>query len=158
MTTDNQSLNLEPLVLPNQPDWFPLAWGWWAVLAGIIIAVLGLALFFKWRTKRLRAKKTALKLLTHSVPPHTPSSAMEILRQAALSYFPRTEIAPLTGSTWYEFLDSHTNETRFTDKQQQWQATLYQKSPQEHHQDLIDDCVFWVSHALPPKKKANTRD
>ncbi|CAE6930348.1 hypothetical protein ACOMICROBIO_EPCKBFOG_03122 [Vibrio sp. B1FLJ16] len=46
MTTDNQSLNLEPLVLPNQPDWFPLAWGWWAVLAGIIIAVLGLAPFF----------------------------------------------------------------------------------------------------------------
>ncbi|CAE6934077.1 hypothetical protein ACOMICROBIO_FLGHMIGD_03651 [Vibrio sp. B1FLJ16] len=65
MTTENQSLNLEPLILPNQPDWFPLAWGWWAFLAGIIIAVLGLALFFKWRTKRLRAKKNCFKI-THS--------------------------------------------------------------------------------------------
>ncbi len=158
MTTNNQSLNLEPLILPSEPDWFPLAWGWWAILAGIILAFLGLTLFFKWRAKRLRAKKTALKLLTHSVTPHTPSSAMEILRQAALSYFPRAEIAPLTGSAWYEFLDSHTNETRFVDKQQQWQATLYQKSSQEQHQDLIDDCVFWINHALPPKKKANNRD
>ncbi|MDW3144147.1 DUF4381 domain-containing protein, partial [Vibrio sp. 2094] len=37
-------------------------------------------------------------------------------------------------------------------------AALYQKSPQEQHQDLIDDCAFWITHALPPKKKANTRD
>ncbi|NAW55020.1 DUF4381 domain-containing protein, partial [Vibrio sp. V41_P2S12T139] len=27
MTTNNQSLDLEPLILPNAPDWFPLAWG-----------------------------------------------------------------------------------------------------------------------------------
>ncbi|MDW1828604.1 DUF4381 domain-containing protein, partial [Vibrio sp. Vb0937] len=67
-------------------------------------------------------------------------------------------IAPLTGMAWYEFLDSHTKETRFVDKQQQWQAALYQKSPQEQHKDLIDDCAFWITHALPPKKKANTRD
>ncbi|MDW1892232.1 DUF4381 domain-containing protein, partial [Vibrio sp. Vb1574] len=25
MTTNNQSLDLEPLILPNAPDWFPLA-------------------------------------------------------------------------------------------------------------------------------------
>ncbi|MGY0617078.1 DUF4381 domain-containing protein [Vibrio sp. FJH11] len=158
MTTNTQNLNLEPLILPNAPEWFPLAWGWWAVLVGICIIVLSLYLYFKWRTKRLLAKRTALKLLTHSVTPHTPSSALEILRQAALSYFPREDIAPLTGSAWYEFLDNHTDETRFVDKQQQWQAALYQKSPLGQHQDLIDDCAFWINHALPPKKKANTRD
>lgn len=158
MTTNNQSLNLEPLILPNAPDWFPLAWGWWAMLAAIVLFVLGVYLYAKWRKKRLLAKKTALKLLTQSVTPHTPSFALEILRQAALSYFPREDIAPLTGMAWYEFLDSHTKETRFVDKQQQWQAALYQKSSQEQHQDLIDDCAFWITHALPPKKKANTRD
>lgn len=158
MTTNNQSLNLEPLILPDTPTWLPLAWGWWAVLAGVCIIVLSLYLYFKWRTKRLLAKRTALKLLTHSVTPHTPSSALEILRQAALSYFPREDIAPLTGSAWYEFLDNHIDETRFVDKQQQWQAALYQKSSSGQHQDLIDDCAFWISHALPPKKKANTRD
>ncbi len=103
--------------------------------------VLGVYLYAKWR-KSAYLPKTALKLLTQSVTPHTPSSALEILRQAALSYFPREDIAPLTGMAWYEFLDSHTKETRFVDKQQQWQAALYQKSPQEQHQDLIDDCAF----------------
>ncbi len=158
MTTHNQSLNLEPLILPDPPHWLPLAWGGWAMLAGIIIAVLGLILFFRWRAKRLRAKKTALRLLTHPLDPHTPSSAMEILRQATLSYFPREEIAQLTGSAWYEFLDSHTKETRFVDKQQQWREALYQKSSPEQHQDLIDDCIFWVRLALPPKRKAKSRD
>ncbi len=154
MTTNNQSLNLEPLILPNAPDWFPLAWGWWAVLGGVILSILIVALYLRWRSKRLVAKKTALKLLTNPITPHTPSSALEVLRQAALSYFPREDIAPLTGSAWYEFLDSYTKETRFVDKQQQWQAALYQKSGQEQHQDLIDDCTFWISTALPPKKKA----
>ncbi len=151
MTTNNQDLNLEPLLLPNAPDWLPLAWGWWATIASIILTVLVLYLLLKRRSKRLLAKKTALKLIAHSITPHTPSSAMEILRQAALSYFPREDIAPLTGSAWYEFLDSHINEARFVDKQQQWQAALYEKSSQEEHQDLIDDCAFWINQALPPK-------
>ena len=158
MTTNNQSLDLEPLILPTAPDWFPLAWGWWAVLAATVLFVFSIYLYTKWRKKRLRAQKAALKLLTQSVTPHTPSSALEILRQAALSYFPREEIAPLTGIAWYEFLDSHTKETRFVDKQHQWQEALYQKSSQENHQSLVDNCVFWITHALPPKKKANNRD
>ncbi len=158
MTTNNQSLNLEPLILPHAPDWFPLAWGWWALITGGVLIVLGAYLYFKSRTKRLLAKRTALKLLTNSVTPHTPSSALEILRQAALSYFPREDIAPLTGSAWYKFLDNHTDESRFIDKQQQWQSALYQKTADGQHQDLIDDCVFWINRALPPKKKANTRD
>lgn len=88
MTTNNQSLDLEPLILPNAPDWFPLAWGgWWAVLAATVLFVFSIYLYTKWRKKRLRAQKAALKLLTQSVTPHTPSSALEILRQAALSYF-----------------------------------------------------------------------
>ena len=158
MTTNNQSLNLEPLILPNVPDWFPLAWGWWAVLGGVILSILIVVLYLRWRTKRLAAKKTALKLLNNPITPHTPSSALEVLRQAALSYFPRQDIAPLTGSAWYEFLDSYTKETRFVDKQQQWQAALYQKSGHEQHQDLINDCAYWIATALPPKKKAKTRD
>lgn len=158
MTTNIQNLNLEPLILPAPPGWLPLAWGWWAVIAGIILTVLGLYLYFKWQTKRILAKKTALKLLTKPATPHTPSSALEILRQAALCYFPREEIAPLTGTAWHEFLDEQINETRFVDKQHVWQAALYQKPSQGQHQDLIEDCAFWVKHALPPKKKINTRE
>ncbi|CAM2975480.1 DUF4381 domain-containing protein [Vibrio mytili] len=156
MTTNTQSLDLEPLMLPNAPDWFPLAWGWWALLTGIIFILLSVCFYYKWRKKRLRAKKTALRLLTTST--NTPSSALEILRQAALSYFPREVIAPLTGTAWYEFLDKQTDENRFVDKQQQWQAALYQKSDQEQHQSLVDDCTFWINHALPPKKKARKRE
>ena len=106
------------------------------------------------------AKKAAIHLLVNPMTPHTPSSALEILRQAALSYFPRQEIAPLTGSAWYAFLDSHTQESRFFDKQQQWQTALYQPCPPSSSQELIDDCLFWVNTALPPKKKKKdtTRD
>ncbi|MGR5470698.1 DUF4381 domain-containing protein, partial [Vibrio astriarenae] len=73
MTTNNQSLNLEPLILPNAPDWFPLAWGWWAALGCVIFTILIVVLYLRWHSKRLVAKKTALKLLTNPITPHTPS-------------------------------------------------------------------------------------
>ncbi|MDF2152689.1 DUF4381 domain-containing protein [Vibrio sp. CAU 1672] len=157
MTTSNQPLNLEPLMLPDMPGWLPLAWGWWAMAAGIILLGITFCLYLRWRTRRLMAKKAALRLLTNSVTPHTASSALEILRQAALSYFPREEIAPLTGSAWYAFLDSHIQESRFSDKQNQWQAALYQQKGHDQHQTLIEDCIFWVEQALPPKKQAKQR-
>ncbi|GAD77073.1 hypothetical protein VAZ01S_060_00230 [Vibrio azureus NBRC 104587] len=158
MTTNNPSLDLAPIIVPESVNWFPLAWGWWVVISGVVFLFIIISLFIKSRAKRLQAKKTALRLLTDPDVSHTPSSALQVLRQVTFSYFPREEVAALTGSAWYQFLDSHSKDSRFVDKQQQWQAALYQNSQTEQDQELIDDCIFWVKHALPVKKKAKIRD
>lgn len=81
------SLDLNGLHLPELPSWFPLAWGWWASLAGILIVMLIIGLAVRWHRRRLAPKKTALRLLSLTVTPQTPSSAIELVRQAALCYY-----------------------------------------------------------------------
>ncbi|MCU8167968.1 DUF4381 domain-containing protein [Vibrio vulnificus] len=152
MTTNSTPLELQPLILPAVPSWFPLAWGWWASFASVVVALLLLTAFFLWRKKRLKAKRAALKLFVKPITPHTPSSAIELLRQAALCYYTREAIASLHGEQWYQFLDLQLGETRFSDKMPLWQAALYQNKHGEHDSELVNDCLVWVEKALPPKR------
>lgn len=148
--TQTNTLPLQPMQLPDVPDWFPLAWGWWAVLATVIISFLLVWLLLRWNKKRLAPKKTALRLLSHD---NKPSEAIELVRQAALCYYPREEIAQLTGDEWYQFLDSQLNAPRFTPNQAVWQQVLYSKQPVANADELVQDCKDWVERALPPKRR-----
>ncbi|MCR9423929.1 DUF4381 domain-containing protein [Vibrio sp. RM-69-4] len=146
-------LDLSAMQLPELPSWFPLAWGWWASAAGILLCLLILVFVIRWRRKRLAPKKTALRLLNPQFGHLTPSSAIELLRQAALCYYPRMEIAHLTGKEWYTFLDSQISYPLFVPNETLWQQALYQKQKTENSQELINHCYQWVNDALPPKKR-----
>ncbi|MDP5252641.1 MULTISPECIES: DUF4381 domain-containing protein [unclassified Vibrio] len=151
MTTNTHPLPLEPSLLPPTPSWLPLSWGWWFIIAFILLSLAGLVVFIRWRHRRYRAKKAALALLYRPTAPLTPSSALEILRQAALSYFDRQTIAKLSGTQWYQFLDQQMKTPCFVERQSAWQKALYQDVHQDN-QTLIDDCCLWVEQALPPKR------
>jgi hypothetical protein len=109
--------------------------------------------------RKTRAKKAAIRLIeTHSGS--SPSSAIEIVRQAALSYFPRDDIAKLSGEQWLAFLDSQLDAPRFKAKDSLWQHVLYRKAvssddanSKETEHALVNDCLHWVQYALPPKRK-----
>ncbi|MGF1742192.1 DUF4381 domain-containing protein [Vibrio profundum] len=146
-------LPLKPMQLPDAPSWFPLAWGWWAIMGAIAAFILCGWLIYRWNKKRLAPKRTALRLLNGDPMPLAPSDAIELLRQAALCYFPRDEIAKLTGNDWYEFLDSQLNTPRFVGNSALWQQALYQRVPIENAAVLVSDCYQWVNDALPPKRR-----
>lgn len=151
--SNTSQLPLKPMQLPDLPSWFPLAWGWWATIGIIVAVILFCWLLIRWKKKRLAPKKTALRLLTGTPMPLEPSEAIELLRQAALCYYPREEIANLTGKDWYAFLDSQIQEPLFETNSELWQQALYQKEPVQNSQALVGDCYQWVSDALPPKKR-----
>lgn len=152
--SSSSSLPLNALHLPDAPAWFPLAWGWWASAGALIVLLLLLLWQRRRKKKRVRPQQTALRLLA---TPQSPSSAMELLRQAALCYFPREEIAQLTGAEWYAFLDSALDAPLFTPQQAQWQQALYSKTPLEHPEQLVAQCVRWVTEALPPRRRSSNR-
>lgn len=139
--------------LPDAPSWLPLAWGWWAVGSGIVLIVLISALRLRWKRKKLAPKKAALRLLDPSFGSQSPSSAMELVRQAAFCYFPRNEIAHLTGKDWYAFLDAQIGRDVFMVNEAQWQQALYKKQTSEQASALVDNCYQWVNEALPPAKR-----
>ena len=129
----------------------------------IITAIALIALVFfivKRRQKNQYAKNEALACFRDSQPSNTlsPSAAQDIVRQAALSYFPREKIAGLSGDDWLTFLDAQLAKPLFSAKQSQWQQALYQDTAlmsdeqKKAQQQLVNDCETWLRKALPPKR------
>lgn len=152
--TQQSLLPLNAMHLPEPPTWLPFAWGWWAIIGATITLLIVSLLFIRWNKKRLAPKKTALRLLARG---DKPSEAIELVRQAALCYFPREQIAQLTGKEWYAFLDSQVTGTHFSENYDVWQQALYNSQPIANAPELIEHCSQWVEHALPPKRRRATR-
>ncbi|WP_394143855.1 DUF4381 domain-containing protein [Vibrio atypicus] len=152
MSTETQTspLALQPIHQPDVPAWLPLAWGWWTLLAASLLLIMTLLLITRWNKKRLAPKKTALRLLATG---NKPAEAIELVRQAALCYYPREEIAQLTGQQWYQFLDSQMKAPLFAPNQESWQQVLYSKQSVTNSDELIQNCRTWVEQALPPKRR-----
>ncbi|MEZ8882390.1 DUF4381 domain-containing protein [Vibrio sp. 10N.222.54.B12] len=155
-----QPLDLSPVIAPDAPTWWPLAWGWWAVVI-TAIALIALVFFIvKRRKNNQQAKQEALSYFSNSQSQDglSPSKAQRILRQAALSYFPREKIAGLSGDDWLKFLDAQLAKPLFVAKQSQWQQALYQDvalmndEQKKAQQQLVNDCETWLRKALPPKR------
>lgn len=104
---------LRDIHLPPPPPLWPPAPGWW-LLALVAIAALvfaaGVALS-TWR--RGRGRRAAVRAMARLRSRYQSGEAADvltaelatILRRAAMSRHPRTQVAGLTGRDWLEFLD-----------------------------------------------------
>jgi hypothetical protein len=105
--------NLHEILLPEPVSWMPQTIGWYAVF-GIILIVTGW-----WGYRRLRRFRTnryrrlALAELTvierELQQPEIRTKALAkipvLLKRTALSAYPRTDVADLSGEKWLAFLD-----------------------------------------------------
>jgi hypothetical protein len=110
---NENALPLRDLHLPDPIGWWPLAPGWWAVIA---LAVAGL-LWLAWRWYRAwqfeAPRRHALRelarieaeYLEHRDPVALGKAASELLRRGMLAYAPRASVAGLTGEAWLAWLD-----------------------------------------------------
>ncbi|TKF79413.1 DUF4381 domain-containing protein [Vibrio kanaloae] len=154
-----QPLDLSPVIAPDAPTWWPLAWGWWAVIITAISLIALVFFILKRRKNNQQAKQEALSYFSNSQSQDglSPSKAQDIVRQAALSYFPREKIAGLSGDDWLKFLDAQLAKPLFVAKQSRQQA-LYQDvalmndEQKKAQQQLVNDCETWLRKALPPKR------
>ncbi|MGJ7095305.1 DUF4381 domain-containing protein [Vibrio hannami] len=151
-TTANHPLPLDALQIPEPPGFWPFAWGWWSLLGSIVVTILIIYGVWKWQKKRHAAKKAALSLLNLERSTISPSGAMEIVRQAVLSYYPRTKVANLSGASWLKFLDSQVKQPIFSEHVDTWLAALYEKNAQFDREQLVEQCQLWIQSALPPKR------
>lgn len=110
---DPTQLPLRDLHLPEAVGWWPLAPGWWFLIA----ILLGVALWQAWRyVQRWRfeaSRRYALREFTRYeseyLKSHDPvtlgKNLSNLLRRAMLAYAPRAEVAGLTGEAWLRWLD-----------------------------------------------------
>jgi len=108
-TSSSASLqNLNDIVVPANVSWWPLAPGWY-VLAGLMLFLL---LVFAYRAiqhqKKNRYRRLALQAIT-DIRRQADVAAFEqlpvVLKRAALSAWPRGDVAALSGAEWHRFLD-----------------------------------------------------
>ncbi|RKZ40925.1 MAG: DUF4381 domain-containing protein [Gammaproteobacteria bacterium] len=122
---EQQQLALRDIHLPDPITWYP-APGWWLLLAllGILIIVIFL-LRHQIAKKRREPKQIARRELEklqieyqqHRNPQILVQKISTLLRRVCLSYYPRTEVASLTGEAWLQFLDKQVGSQQFTQGQ-----------------------------------------
>jgi ABC-type transport system involved in Fe-S cluster assembly fused permease/ATPase subunit len=149
---------LSDIHLPANVHSYPIAPGWW-LLAVIVLALIiyGLLKLRQAMIKR-QAQKMALKQLSTA----TDISAMvALLKWAALQYFPRSQVAHLTGNAFKNFLIAtlpSKHQQKFTELSAEHFVSVYQSVAASTTENKISAefssaAKLWLSHALPPKKE-----
>jgi len=117
----DQQLQLHDIHLPDDPNMWPLAIGWWIliVLAVILICLLFLKLkkylYLKKHKRMLRNEYDVLEKKLSTAPDKSLIAETNVLlRRLALAYYPEQNIASLTGSDWLTFLDGSGNTHDFS--------------------------------------------
>ncbi len=110
---NDDALPLRDLQLPETVGWWPLAPGWWVLVALLIVGFVYLA--WRWsRAWRFNApRRYALRelarleaaYLEHRNPVTLGKQLSELLRRGMLAYAPRADVAGLTGDAWLAWLD-----------------------------------------------------
>ncbi|WP_169051573.1 DUF4381 domain-containing protein [Neptunomonas sp. XY-337] len=121
-TPDLSKLDLKPLHLPEPIGWWPLAPGWWMVLAALLVAAL---LWMMWlRRDRSSAapapRQLALMQWQQICEQYAQQDAAEqnaqwlvvqanqLLKRVALAY-EGDRVARLSGTAWYRYLEQRAN-------------------------------------------------
>jgi hypothetical protein len=108
-----QQIPLRDLHLPEAIGWWPLAPGWWFVIAIAVVAIGYLLRAWIHARSRSAARRYALRQLDvivqqydqHKNPVTFGANLSELLRRTMLAYAPRQDVAGLTGDAWLRWLD-----------------------------------------------------
>lgn len=114
MNTNAASLDrLHDIIVPAPVPWWPPAPGWYWVIAVVAIVLVAALIkgILRWQHNRYRREALAelgrleCQLKHADARPATLLALSELLKRTALSAFSREEVASLSGTKWYAFLD-----------------------------------------------------
>ncbi len=150
------NLPLRDIHLPMDIGYWPPAPGWWLLLGLLVFCVLGLLLWVRFRRRR-RLRRIALRQLNQLQPlsgGELATALSRLLRQAAISHYPRHEVAGLNGPSWLEFLDRPFADSPFSQGVGKCLADApYCPDAVIEGPPLIDLCRKWLRQ-LPPRSQS----
>ena len=134
---------LAPLREPMAISWWPLAPGWWILLALSVALLAGVFLWLRERRRKTAYRRIALAALEELRSREAGKNELNwLLKAAALKAYPREQIAGLHGTAWQQFLASSCPKVAsdaFTELD-----TLYQREPSPVSSDLLDAAEHWI--------------
>jgi len=151
-------LPLRDIHLPDAISWWPPAIGWW-----ILAVLIPLCCYLIFRLYKRLTRKTALKFakkqlkslkLDEELGKQKKLIALSsLMRRTAVSLYPRSEVASLTGEAWLNFLDQSIPIKSFN-SDIGWLLTnaLYSPEDNSHYlAPLFNLCETWLNSQKEPK-------
>ncbi|MCH4901828.1 MULTISPECIES: DUF4381 domain-containing protein [unclassified Pseudomonas] len=151
---------LKELALPPPVSYSPQTWGWWLLLATLLLAavIIGTRRLIQWRRDRYRREALAQleQLRTNSDELYALRELPELLKRVALSMQgPRSltssaAAAALQSSEWQIFLQAHVDQPLPEKFAQQLATLAYAPDatllalPAPRRDALFDTCRLWV--------------
>ncbi|MCK4710514.1 MAG: DUF4381 domain-containing protein [Gammaproteobacteria bacterium] len=165
MQAPQQQLGLKDIHLPDAVSWWPLASGYWIIIAFIIICIILYFAITNYKNK-YKIKKIALAEFYRLKKEYTATlnkkqlvtSLSELIRRAAISTYPRSDCASLTGKNWLNWLDKQIKKSspNFSNGPG-YLLTDFVYSKQEHSDDinqLLNLSYQWIKQ-LPAVKNTS---
>ena len=163
--------NLNDIVLPAVVGWWPLASGWYYLLGFLLIVIgwFGNRSLRRWTRDRYRRSAqqelTAISESLQSKSKRTQNLRQipALLKRTALSAYPRSEVASLSGKDWHEFLNSTLTTPLFTEEVSSTLDIIsYKAGPLDavdsgSVENLLIVSRRWVKHHQPAVNSINGR-
>lgn len=168
MTTTDPLSQLRDIHLPDPVGLWPLAWGWWVLIALLAAALLAGFLYWRRHKRQRRYRQQAKAELESAYRLYRENGEVAlylqnlslVLRRAALTAFPRRQVAGLKGQAWLEFLDQSLpgTETPFTQGKGRVLATgPYQRAPEADIEALHQLANNWIANHSAKAKPATVK-
>jgi len=147
---DPTQIPLRDLHLPEAVGWWPLAPGWWLLLALLASGLVVLVRIWLARRARAAARRHALRELErcrsayaeHGNAVRLGSELSELLRRTMLAYAPRADVAGLTGDEWLAWLDRDLDPPRFVGGAGRHLLELPYRNPASVREDVDVDAII----------------
>lgn len=141
---------LRDVIVPEIGFW-PPPLGWWLIAAALVLAAFAGILLVR-RSYAASVRNMALRQLARlqSLAAHEAIIELSVLmRRAAMSAYPRQDIAGLVGQSWLEFLDYSGGTDQFTAGPGRCLADApYAGRFDGDPAAAIDVCRNWIKQAL----------
>ena len=156
---DVDALNqLKDIHLPITVGWWPLAPGWYVLIAVTFGFVLLFTHLIYKRHVHARAKKQALLLLqlyaTQYEQDHNAQLASarisELLKRVALVYYPREQVASIYGQYWIDFLNKTGKRVEFNAVQSMLLDSPFKTNERVNLKPLIIQARLWIKQRKVP--------
>ncbi len=133
--------DLSDIVVPDPVPLWPLGQGSYLLLLAILILAGILVYLLRERYRRNQYRRDGLTLLSRAV---TVYEVSVILKRVALVVFPRSQVAPLYGNEWVDFLQDTCPGCTIEE--------LGGGSENEAGKVLKDGARFWIRNHRPTGK------
>lgn len=149
--TAKQTLNqLRDIHLPPAIPFWPLAWGWYVLLAiGITAIVFGIFSYRRYKHNSLGKRFALQKLQQLKQQNLTPAQLLEqidiLLKRISFAYYPKNPCADLYGEEWVTYLNQKTKHAKFPSHYNQiFSQHLYQGSSRYNQDELLTLTKAWI--------------